>query len=507
MAGLLDFDSMTPNDIATLDLGLGLLGSRGNFASSIAQGGNAALQGYQQAKKLDMDRQLQSVQVQMALQNANMMKSAMAYLNGDGATPSNPPLGPSNVSRAFNGGINADASPSVVNSQLQQLTRPQQTPQSRLASMTPEQVAMFNIATGKDLSPLWKTAKEGFERKPGSFYEDTAGNRQYIGDPTKGITVDASGNVGTMPGFLGTTAAITRANKGAETRAVNENTLAPIDRIDPSTGRPYAMTVAQMVDKVSGNTPQQQTMQVGGGVPSGLTSSYAAPSLAGGSSGGLQFRGPDEAASSLAKIEIGKNQQMKANDAGQSYQNALNDIVSNEQALVNRNKQILPLLDKFNTGGLNAQGNLQLGNIVKNTTWLPSSIRSLGDRIAGGDANAGKVLQNQLASAAITTMLDTLNKEGKPNRAIFEALSHAQEGIESGNTTLKDVFELQNRLYQQHYSEQQALAEAIRKGNYDTRTWQADYAKRLHENLLEPAAPLPSAGSVPKYDLNGNRIK
>jgi hypothetical protein len=71
----------------------------------------------------------------------------------------------------------------------------------------------------------------------------------------------------------------------------------------------------------------------------------------------------------------------------------------------------------------------------------------------------------------------------------------AQEGLESGNTTLKDVFELQHRLYDIHYNEQQALTKAIKDGSYDPRTWAGDYSAIRNSQLNQPAAPLPSAAT------------
>jgi hypothetical protein len=193
-------------------------------------------------------------------------------------------------------------------------------------------------------------------------------------------------------------------------------------------------------------------------------------------------------------LELSKQSATKAIEAGQAYQTNLHDKVEEEYQLVNRNKQIKPLLEKFNTGGLAPEAMLHLGNMVATSSLLPRDVaKSLGDLIAGGDTSAGKVLENQLASAGILTMLQTLDKEGKPNRAIFQAVQQAQEGLKSGNTTLKDVFELQDRLYKPHYDEQQAMTNAIKSKNYDPSTWAGDYSKIRNDSLSAPAEPLPSA--------------
>lgn len=180
--------------------------------------------------------------------------------------------------------------------------------------------------------------------------------------------------------------------------------------------------------------------------------------------------------------------------SGQKYQDDLNSKVEEEFQLVNRNKQIQPLLDKFRTGGMMPEERLHLGNTIANSGMLPESIKGpLAAWVANGDPTAGKVIENQLASAGILNMLQTLDKEGKPNRAIFQAVQKAQEGLNSGNTTLKDVFELQKRLYDIHFNEQQALTKAIKSGTYDPRTWAGDYSSIRNADLNAPAIPLPSA--------------
>jgi hypothetical protein len=218
-------------------------------------------------------------------------------------------------------------------------------------------------------------------------------------------------------------------------------------------------------------------------------------------------RNPDEAAQAAADIEAKKSEKMGFQTSGQKYVDALHDTVSNEYALVNRNKQIIPLLDTYKSGGIGAEERLHFGNDIANTTWLPQSVRDMGNKIAGGDAVSGKVLENQIAAAAITTMLDTLKGEGKPNTAIFKALSSAQEGIRSGNTTLKDVFALQERLYQMHYDEQQAITGAMKDGTYNPQTWAGDYSAIRNKALSTPAAPLPSKAGVRVFDPTTGKFK
>ncbi len=203
--------------------------------------------------------------------------------------------------------------------------------------------------------------------------------------------------------------------------------------------------------------------------------------------GAPQLQGAAQAAGAKTTAEA-------AAASGQKYQDALHDKVEEEFQLVQRNKQIAPLLDKIQTGGFAPEARVEFANEINNTAMLPDGMKkTLATWVANGDPTAGKVLQNQLASAGILTMLQTLDKEGKPNRAIFQAVQQAQEGLKSGNATLKDVFALQDRLYKIHYDEQQAITDALKKGTYDPRTWAGEYSKVRNAQLQHPAEPLPSA--------------
>jgi hypothetical protein len=176
----------------------------------------------------------------------------------------------------------------------------------------------------------------------------------------------------------------------------------------------------------------------------------------------------------------------QAHTSNQKVLDNLSDTVRNEAELVNRNNNILPLLDKIQTGGFMPEQRIQLANSI-NTSGLPDSVKStISKWVANGDPTAGKVIENQLAAAGIKTMLDTLDKEGKPNRAIFEAVQRAQESVNSGNPVLKDIFALQKQLYDWHYQQHQNMSNAMAAQDYNPLTLQAQMSNARNDSLNQP---------------------
>ncbi len=118
---------------------------------------------------------------------------------------------------------------------------------SGIAGMSLEDISLIKGIGGPDLLPAWKIAKEGIERKAGTYYDNpVTGQREYIGDPTKGLTLDGSGAITRMRGSENI-ASLAGEQTDAQERAKNRNTLMPADRIDAATGRPFQMTVDEYI--------------------------------------------------------------------------------------------------------------------------------------------------------------------------------------------------------------------------------------------------------------------
>lgn len=228
----------------------------GNFPSVQDYLGQAAALKLQQGQvdELPMRQQLLKTQMQsadlanqQAQQRAAILAPIMARLAGQGSS------GPSS---AFTAGTNAlgmgGAGPTLgaANAQANALGAPSQ----RSGVPFPlnfGEVTALKLGGLPDLTADYKMALEGVSHNPGSEVTDVNGNRRTIPTLDKGQALDANGNVYNLPGFVNSAAESAGATTGATERAKNSNTLAPMDRIDPQTGRPYNMTTAQLIDAVS----------------------------------------------------------------------------------------------------------------------------------------------------------------------------------------------------------------------------------------------------------------
>ena len=222
---------------------------------------------------------------------------------------------------------------------------------------------------------------------------------------------------------------------------------------------------------------------------------------------GVQVKTPAMIAQEAADRDLANKPKMdaatttatKAAEAGQAYQTRLHDEVGQFRELVQRNKIVEPLLDKFTTGGMLAEERLNAGNRLQQLPWFPAALRDpLAKFVANGDPVAGKTVQNQLAAAGVSNMLQVLDKQAPANKAIFAAIHSAQEDIKTGNGTLKEIFKIQDMIYNRKYGEEQAMTKAIKSNSYDPRTWQGDYSSELHKQL-NAAAPTTVASSGFKY--------
>jgi hypothetical protein len=533
--GLLGQGFNDPRSSAIMQLASGLL--QGNFGAGLG----AADRAYQDNVNAQVDRAdkmqqigLRNLQLQQAQQQWALMRPIYERLAGglggqqpstDAATQpglTSPTAGagsfsPSYAGTGYSGGSGAAGMRASGGSGG-----------AFISGLTPDQLAMFKL-TGHDLTDVYKLATDPVHLEPGLSYNRFTGQitsiptvaqngqaSQLVPDPTApgGFRVIAP------PGAVETAGAYAGAAKGAE----NDNTPLPQTFVDRATGRPIGGTVGDYLRRNmplpqnQGNlpltpelaaairadaqrnaisNPQVNINLPARGIPNaqiGLASTGTMPASASAQDQGApQLQSAAEAAAATTGAT-------KAAESAQAYKDALDGKVEEEFQLVNRNKQILPLLARYNTGGIAPEERLRIGNAIATSgvlnTLSPDVAKSIGSAIAGGDPAAGKTLENQLASAGILTMLQTLDKEGKPNRAIFQAVQQAQEGLKSGNATLQDVFELQKRLYDIHYNEQQALTKAIKDGTYDPRTWAGDYSAVRNAQLGEAPAPLPSASAA-----------
>ena len=555
MAGLLD-SLDDPQTAGLLSLGLRLMSTPGSFGTALGKSGLGALDDIQQQRAQGMQRKLQGAQLdditqqallrkQQAARQQNAMDMAMRLMTPDlqgqaQGQPQQPPQMPQGLPSMMTGsgqrtqGQNAQFQ-GWINQQMQPAPQaPQQAPQGQpqglssipppgvLSRMSVDQITGL-IASGalpEKAYDAWKFAKVGEQMQPG--YQRTADGRLvYNPDPTKGITLGPDGSVQQMPGAAAALSGMAGATKTAELRATNANTLAPADRIMQN-GKPFAGTTQQLIDFTQDPMNQLdpalatriRASMARDGVSSARlainTPGGAVTGMTGGGVGGV-FQGPADAAAEKLRAEQGvhaetdplvafnKDRLVSAHANVQKTYEQLQDTIRNEAELQNRNAQILPMLQKIQTGGFAPEARISLANSLQTSNLIPDSAKgALARWVANGDPSTGKVIENQLASAGIKTMLDTLDKEGKPNRAIFQALQNAQESVKSGNATLQQVFGLQKQLYEWHMQQEQSIGGAMAAPDYNPIKLQSQLSS-MRNAALQSAAP-----AAPKATLRFN---
>lgn len=124
-------------------------------------------------------------------------------------------------------------------------------------------VAFAKMFMGKDLSPEYKMAMEGFEKKPGSAYDMPGRGMQWMPDPKTGFMgYDAQGNIiqsGNFNKLAGDTAGATAL---AQETAKNKQTLLPPAYVGKG-GTPLGGTVSEYIN------PQEKQQASNAGFPAG----------------------------------------------------------------------------------------------------------------------------------------------------------------------------------------------------------------------------------------------
>lgn len=502
--GLLGDSWDDPRSMAVLQMAAGLLGP-GGFGTAAGRG----LMNYQGSIAADTENKLRKVQLSSAMlanqrqqQMFNVLEPVLSRLQGVGqpqAPQAQEPTRPMSQSMMFGSDENARRAqtPATV----------QQSPQASKVNfpLSFGDVTAMKLAGLPDLTNDYKMALEGVSHNPGAEVTDVNGNRRVIPTLEKGMALN-NGAVSNLPGYTQSLGEQTTATKSAEARAANANALIPADmreRFPSVASLPAWATLGDLLHpSAPSGTPAALAPAISAdmrrnGIAPGAAA-WGAPSTgttAGGFKTSAELAGERLGAEQGVRIQTDPVLQFrtqlltKAHEANQATLTKLSDTVREEAELQNRNKQILPMLDKIQTGGFNPEERIQFANSLQTSNLVPEAMKgTLAKWIAGGDPTTGKVIENQLAAAGIKTMLDTLDKEGKPNRAIFESVKKAQESVLSGNATLKEVFNLQKQLYDWHFKQEQELASAMSSRDYNPLTLSAQFSKSRDESLQSPTA-------------------
>jgi len=540
MAGLLgDFED--PRTQGLLALGLGLLNSRGSFGQGLGQAGTQAMQTMQDAHKLQMAQklqgaQLEDIQQQVLLRNQQLAMAKQKQdmldrlLNGGGPPADAAPAGlPSMMTGS---GLRTPEQNSQVQSAIGAAAAPSAAPGSNLSRMNEDQIiAAIGAGLPEKAYDAWKFAKVGEQMQPG-YQRLPNGKMVYNPDPTKGITLGPDGSVQAMPGATAAQAAIAAATTNATERAKNQNALVPPTYTRG--GAPIPMTLDQLIQQMSGTAPviQPGAPTAPMAAPGGASAPFAATAVAPGAAaparpavggfGGGGRGGFDTAAQSAAEklaaeqavhaatdplVKFNTDRIATAHANVQKTYEQLQDTVRNEAELQNRNAQLLPMLKKIQTGGFAPEARIALANAMQTSNLVPESLKGkFAEWVTNGDPSTGKVIENQLASAAIKTMLDTLDKEGKPNRAIFQALQDAQESVKSGNATLEKVFGLQRQLYDFHLGQVKTIGDAMEAPNYNPIKLQSQIPK-IRDAALKAAEPTAQAAPSMRWNPTTGKLE
>jgi hypothetical protein len=249
MNGLLDF-LKTPEGQGLLAAGLGAAASAGRgrgLLGNIGQGGLMGLQAYggaQERQQLEAVRNSEIDQRKAALAKQQQIQAMVSGLfQGAPAQPGQLGSGSYGIVEPAPG---APAAPS----------------RGGLAGASIEQIAALQAIGGPDLLNSYKLAREGFERKPGSFYEGVNGGREYIPDPSKGIGFQG-GRVAVLPGAAESQAALTAATEGAKAQAAAGYDLTKV--VGPDGAERY-VTRSQAVQAAGGGSaprPMQRQPSAG----------------------------------------------------------------------------------------------------------------------------------------------------------------------------------------------------------------------------------------------------
>lgn len=510
--GLLD-GNLDPQTAGVLALAGGLL-SPGSFGQGLSRGiaGQQEVLGNSQRLEL-MKAQVAAQQQEQQMRELQMARTRQQLAFGQNFLGDMSPAAPSSMPAASSamgqGASMGSVGPTTDNAARMAAAppttvSPQQ--QSKLASLTQDQVAA-GVVSGvipKEFVELWTNAKFGRALPPG-WKQSLDGSMTYVPDPTKGVMMGPDGKtVQAMPGAASTLGALAGATEAGTMDARNARTPVPLDRLDRMPGLSPLATLGDLVNpQAPANVPTAWKPNVSADLR--LNGGGASPM------GGFKTPADLEAEKLQATqgvriatdpvLELRKDMVTKSHAANQAAKTDLSDITNNEAEIVARNNRLAPLLTQLpSVGGFAADQRIDFANKLKQA-GVPDSVTS---KIAGGDPEAAKVVANQLSAAAIQTMLDTLNKEGKPNRVMYQALKEQQEGLEAGRNVLAGVMKLQQQLYDQHRQQLGTMTDLMSASDYNPIKFQDQFATQKAGQIgTPPATPTPTM----RYNAKTGKIE
>jgi hypothetical protein len=214
-------DEQQSSQRAKLAFAAALLGNKSNFGQALGNAIGAGQGAYDAGNDNALMAKFKQAQIGHFTQQSELERQKALAEQRKADSIAQVTGGPQSATGALTQGAAAgDIGPTVgnaarMNNALPMMPGQQGQQGSWLQRATPDQIAGLKM-NGMDVTDIYKLAREGVEKKPGSFYTDLyTGKQVYQADPTKGRSFE-NGVVGTLPGALQTTTAETLANKVPE---------------------------------------------------------------------------------------------------------------------------------------------------------------------------------------------------------------------------------------------------------------------------------------------------
>ena len=170
------------------------------------------------------------------------------------------------------------------------------------------------------------------------------------------------------------------------------------------------------------------------------------------------------------------------------YKKTLNKAVETGYQQYQRNLGVEQLMEAYKTGLPNPEARSAFASTIKNMFPNNAGVKAFAEKVNGGDIGNGQMLANLLSAAGLTSVIRTLDGNGRINKAEFQSQQEHAEKNTSDPNALLGIMRFQNNAFKQDYAEQQALAEEEKGKGANPKTWQADYSKIRMDNLAKPGA-------------------
>jgi hypothetical protein len=176
------------------------------------------------------------------------------------------------------------------------------------------------------------------------------------------------------------------------------------------------------------------------------------------------------------------------------YVKNLNERVASSGQMLRQLGEVIPLLEKTQTGGL-SEIKAKLASIAQG---IPGVSQSLVDRIAGGDLSAAQEFDKFMVTFATTSMTNALQgNTGKFTQMEWAKFQEANPNLNTDPDAAKKIFNFMKGQYKLDKEQQDALLEARKRPDFDITGWENEWQnKMLKEGKISTQEiPVPERGA------------